>query len=54
MFIKKNHPLYKKISTVGQQVQHNGISYYVVDETFGQYEVEPDNPVTVWKKRTCY
>ena len=37
MFIKRNHPLYKKITTVGQQLQHNGISYSVVDETFGQY-----------------
>lgn len=39
---------------VGQQLQHNGISYNVVDEIFGQYEIEPDNPVTIWKKKPCY
>lgn len=54
MFIKKNHPLYKKITTVGQQLRHNGINYNVIDESFGQYELEADNPITMWKKRTCY
>lgn len=54
MFIDRKHPLYKKITTVGQELRHNGINYSVVDETFGEYEVEPDNPVTVWKKRTRY
>lgn len=54
MFIDKKHPLYKKITVVGQQVQHNGISYSVVSDDFGQYEIEPDNPVTAWKRRTCY
>lgn len=33
MFTKRTHPLYKKITTIGQQLQHNGISYSVVDET---------------------
>ena len=54
MKIKNNHPLAKHRLIVGQQITHNGISYTVTREDFGQYELEPDNPIMVWKGKTVY
>lgn len=53
MKIKSNHPLAKHGLVVGEQVNHNGINYTVQNESFGQYELEPDR-LCSWKGRTAY
>ncbi len=45
MKISNNHPLAKHKLIVGQQLNHNGITYNITDECFGQYELEPENCV---------
>lgn len=54
MRITSNHPLARHGLVVGQQINHNGISYTVVNEDYRSYELESDNPLTAWKKRTVY
>lgn len=53
MKIKSNHPLAKHGLVVGEQVNHNGINYTVQDESFGQYQLEPEL-LCSWKCKSCY
>lgn len=53
MKIKRTHPLAHHSLIVGEQINHNRISYYVDNEANGVYELVPE-PLCVWKGRTCY
>lgn len=53
MKISYNHPLAKHKLIVSQQLSHNGVTYSVTNENFGQYELEPEK-LCSWKKRSYY
>lgn len=53
MKISHNHPLAKHNLIVGQQLNHNGITYNITNESFGEYELEPER-LCSWKKRSCF
>lgn len=49
MKITHKHPIARHGLIVGQAVNHNGITYDVIDELYDGYEIEP-RKLPIWKK----
>ncbi|MBX9597074.1 MAG: hypothetical protein K2X04_00695 [Burkholderiales bacterium] len=50
MKITSNHPLAHHGLIVGEQINHNGISYNVMSDDFGVYNLEAER-LCSWKKK---
>lgn len=53
MKINFNHPIAKRITRVGQEISHNGITYDVENEYYDGYEIEPQR-LCAWKKNSKF
>lgn len=51
MKLNKNHPIIIDGTHNGYTIKHHGLSYKIIDEDFGYFEVEPER-LMAWKKRS--
>ncbi|MDD3266519.1 MAG: hypothetical protein PHC75_04990 [Burkholderiales bacterium] len=53
MIFNKNHPVIVNGIREQDTIKHHGLSYKIIDEDFGYFEVEPER-LMAWKKRNKY